>query len=135
MVFADKKRIIESICLHYSILSSLTELEQLKEGLAIQKFSTLMMKVPVIIRTAFTQCALTVTSSVIEELYCDHVITAPRGSDKWNRQLAILGAWKCYLRGIEGILMGIFKLRMYVATNSGHMIIHVNILEIMFEFN
>jgi len=104
MVFSDKRRIINAICLHYCILSSLMELEQLKEGLTVQKFNRLMMRFPEIFRTAFTQCTPAITSSVIEELYCDHVIVAPRGSDKWNRQQDILNAWTRYLRGIESNL-------------------------------
>ena len=104
MVFSDKRRVIEAISLHYCILSSLTELEQLKQGLAIQKFNSLMMKFPNVIKMNFTQCASAITSNVIEELYCEHVIVAPRGSEKWSQQRAILNAWTHYLRGIEGNL-------------------------------
>ena len=63
-----------------------------------------MMKFPELIRTAFTQPPSAITSSVIEELYSDHVITAPKGSEKWNQQQAILSAWRHYLRGLEGNL-------------------------------
>lgn len=101
LIFSDRKRIIDAICLHYCILSSLTELEQLKEGLTVQNFNSLMMTFPAVIRTAFTHCPRAITSSVIEELYAEHVIVAPRGSEKWNQQQAILNSWRCYLRGIE----------------------------------
>ena len=101
MAFSDRGRVIDGMCLQYCVLSSLTELEQLKEGLIIQKFNTLMLKFPKIIRMAFTQCALAITSNTIEELYRDHVIIAPKGSDKWSQQKAIVNAWTHYLRGIE----------------------------------
>lgn len=98
MLFSDKEKVVESLCLHYCILCSLTELEQLKEGLTIQKFNTLMIRFKELIRTAFTQPASPISSSVIEELYSDHVLTAPKGSEKWNQQQAILSAWRHYLR-------------------------------------
>ena len=104
MLFSDKEKVIESMCLHYCILCSLTELEQLKEGLTVQKFNTLMIKYPELVRTAFNQPTLTITSSVIEELYSDHVDIATKGSEKWNQQQAILNAWRHYLKGIEGNL-------------------------------
>ena len=47
MTFEDKQRIADAFCLHYSIFATLTELDQVKQGLTVQKFmfrwgSTLM---------------------------------------------------------------------------------------------
>ena len=64
------------------ILCSLTELEQLKKGLTIQKFITLMIKFPELVRTVFAQPSSPIISSVIEKLYSDHVVIAPKGSEK-----------------------------------------------------
>ena len=43
MELLDKKKTIDAMCLHYVILVSLAELEQLRRGLAIQKFNSLML--------------------------------------------------------------------------------------------
>lgn len=53
MQLSDKKNIIEALCLHYTVLISLAELEQLRRGLAIQKFDFLMQSSPASIRKAF----------------------------------------------------------------------------------
>ena len=65
--FSDKTKIIEAVCLHYTILNSLAELEQLRHGLAMQKFDCLMQSAPVI-RKAF-QHSSTVTADSIQDLY------------------------------------------------------------------
>lgn len=44
--FADKDKIVADLCLHYSVLVSLSELEQLRHGLEQQKFSSLMQSHP-----------------------------------------------------------------------------------------
>ena len=98
----ERQRIVDAFCLHYCIFSTVAELEQLKQGLAVQKFITLMEKYPGTVRTAFQPAKQVVTSSLIEQIYCNHTNLAPRGSDKWYKQQGILNAWSCYLRNIEG---------------------------------
>ena len=98
----EKQRIVDAFCLHYCIFSTVAELEQLKQGLLVQKFSTLMEKYPDAVRTAFQPAKQIITSGLIEQLYCNHANLGPRGSEKWCKQQAILNAWACYLRRIEG---------------------------------
>ena len=50
MQLSDKK-IIEALCLHYTVLVSLAELEQLR--LAIQNFNSLLQSAPASIQKAF----------------------------------------------------------------------------------
>ena len=40
--FSDKQKVVNAMCLHYSIPVSLAELEQLCHGLAIQRFDYVM---------------------------------------------------------------------------------------------
>lgn len=110
MTLEDKQRVVDALCLHYCILSSVTELEQLKQGLVVQKFNTLMEKYPDALRTAFQPVLQGITSSLIEQLYCNHTNLAPRGSEKWSKQQGILNAWICYLRRIEGMFMYIINI-------------------------
>lgn len=51
--FSDKVKVVEAMSLHYCVLASLAELEQLRRGLAMQKFSTLMEAFPEIVHKAF----------------------------------------------------------------------------------
>ena len=44
--FADKEKVVSDLSLHYSVLVSLAELEQLHRGLALQNFSSLMHSHP-----------------------------------------------------------------------------------------
>ena len=62
-----------------------------------------MGKYPNAVRPAFQPVKEVITSSLIEQLHCSNTSLAPRGSEKWNRQQAILNAWVCYLRRIEGM--------------------------------
>ena len=103
MTLEDKQRIVDAFCLHYSIFATLTELDQVKQGLTVQKFNVLMEKYPNAVRASFQPVKEVITSSLIEELYCSNTSLAPRGSEKWSRQQAILNAWVCYLRRIEGM--------------------------------
>ena len=49
----DKESIISAVCLHYAILGSLAELEQLKRGLQVANFSSLMEKYDLLFRHLF----------------------------------------------------------------------------------
>ena len=103
MTLDDKQRVADAFCLHFCIFAALTELEQVKQGLTVQKFSILMEKYPNTVRTAFQPVQEVITSSLIEELYCNNLNLAPRGSERWSKQQAILNCWVCYLRRIEGM--------------------------------
>ena len=53
------------MCLHYSVLISLAELEQLRRGLDIQKFNLLMESSHKAIRKAFVPPEIKVTSDFL----------------------------------------------------------------------
>ena len=59
---SDKEKILNVLCLHYTILTSLAELEQLRRGLSIQKFDSLMKSHPQLIRQAFLPLESSITS-------------------------------------------------------------------------
>lgn len=103
LTLEDKAKLVNAFCLHYCIFCTVAELEQLKQGLVVQKFTTLMEKHPDVIRGAFCLAKQAITSSLIEQLYDNHKDLAPRGSEKWCKQQGILNAWVCYLRKIEGM--------------------------------
>ena len=106
LTLEDKERLVDAFCLHYCVFSTVAELEQLKQGLMVQKFSTLMERHPDVVREAFRPAKQAITSSLIEQLYTsNHSNLAPRGSEKWCKQQGILNAWACYLRRIEGKFM------------------------------
>ena len=99
----DRQRIVDAFYLHYCIFAMLTELDQVKQGLMVQKFNVLMEKYPNVVRTAFQPVKEVITSSLIEELYCSHTTLAPMGSERWSKQQAIINPWVCYLRRIKGM--------------------------------
>ena len=71
--FPEKQQVASAMCLHYSIHVSLAELEQLRHGLAIQKFDPLMESYPQLIRRVFQPAQQEITSDFIQDLsdlYC-----------------------------------------------------------------
>ena len=89
--------------LHFTILGTIAELEQLKQGLAVQNFDELMKKQPVIMRTAF-QATSSLTCDDIEHLFSrKSADLAAKGSDKRSKQEAILRAFSTYIRGLKGM--------------------------------
>ena len=98
----DKSKIIDALCLHYVILVSLAELEQLRRGLAIQKFNSLMESVPTVIRTAFEPPIQKISSGVIQDMYT--TMFSPSGSNKRVIEESIVMSWVRYLQFVEGEL-------------------------------
>ena len=88
---SDKDKIVEAMCLHFAILVSLAELEQLRRGLAIQKFSSLMESHPQTMRKAFEPPEIKVTSDFIQDLFVPTL--SPNGSNKRAVEGAILMNW------------------------------------------
>lgn len=56
----------DAMCLHYTVLSSLAELEQLCRGLAMQKFNSLMEFFPEVLRKDFCPSMQPITSGMIQ---------------------------------------------------------------------
>ena len=65
---SEKEKIVNALCLHYTILTSLAELEQLRRGLSIQKFDSLMKSHPQLIRQAFLPPESSITSVYLQDL-------------------------------------------------------------------
>ena len=78
--FSDKQKCVNAMCLHFSILVSLAELEQLRHGLAIQKFESLMHAFPSILKKVFQPPTFALTSEYIQDLL--DPIFSPVGSNK-----------------------------------------------------
>ena len=89
------------MCLHYSVLVSLAELEQLRRGLAVQKFDSLMESFPQLIRKAFQPSQCKITSVYIQDLFVAGLF--PVGSNKRPVEQAIMIMWIHYLQYLEGI--------------------------------
>ena len=85
------KKIIDALCLHYAILVSLAELEQLPSGLAIQKFNSLMESVPEAIRKAFEPPIKNISSGFIQDMH--RVLFSPVGSNKRVLEESIMMSW------------------------------------------
>lgn len=98
--FSDKQKVVDAMCLHYSILVSLAELEQLRRGLAIQKFDSLMESFPQPLRKAFQPPTCEITSEYVQDLFV--ALLSPVGSNKRSVEEAIMMMWIRYLQCLEG---------------------------------
>ena len=88
------------MCLHYSILTSVAELEQLRRGLSIQKFNTLMEQYPQTLRKAFAPSEITITSDFIQDMFCP--VFLPLGSNRRIAEEALAMVWIQYLQQLQG---------------------------------
>lgn len=89
------------MCLHYTVLSCLAELEQLRRGLAVQKFNSLMECYPELLRKVFQPAVRPITSAMIQDLFVGNF--SPVGSNSRAIEEALLMTWTRYLENIEGI--------------------------------
>lgn len=101
--FSDKQQIVNAMCLHYSVLVSLAELEQLRRGLAIQKFNSLMESYPQLLRKAFQPPQCKITSEYIQDLF-----VAGFSRNKRPTEEAIMIMWIRYLQYLEGRILEVF---------------------------
>ena len=99
--FSDRENIINALCLHYTVLSSLAELEQLRRGLAVQKFNSLMESLPQLLRGAFQPSLQPLTSEMIQDLFVANF--SPPGCNKRPVEEAIFMMWIRYLEHCEGM--------------------------------
>lgn len=100
---SDKSKIVNAMVLHFTILSTITELEQMKQGLKVLKLDQLMQRYPEIMKQAF-QPPLSLECSDIETLYGQECAElANEGTEKRSKQEAILRAFTVYIRGLKGI--------------------------------
>lgn len=94
---------MNAMCLHYSVLVSLAELEQLRRGLAVQKFDSLMELYPQLLRKAFQPSQCKITSEYIQDLFVAGF--SPVGSNKRLVEEAIVMMWIHYLQYLEGRIL------------------------------
>ena len=103
--FLEKQQVVNAMCLHYSVLVSLAELEQLRRGLAVQKFDSLMESFPQLLRKAFQPYQCKITSVYIQDLFVAGL--SPVGSNKRPVEEAIMMMWIHYLQYLEGRILEI----------------------------
>lgn len=98
--FSEKQQIVCAMCLHYTVLVSLAELEQFRRGLAIQRFDALMESFPDLLRRAFEPSEREVTAEYLQDLFVP--IFSPVGSNQRITEEAITMLWIRYLQYLEG---------------------------------
>lgn len=101
MRLGDKSTIISAVCLHYAVLGSLAELEQLKRGLQTAKLATLMDKHPHLFKELFLHSHKPVTADFIQDLFVAEY--SDRGSNNRVKEEAIMMNWVSYLQELEGM--------------------------------
>ena len=117
IAFSGKEKVVTALCLHYCILSSLAELEQLKRGLTFQKFNLLMEEHPGLLRSAFHPPKIEITSDFIQDLF--ELVYYPKGSNQRLKEEEIVFTWIQYLKDIEGEVEYLQVIMMfYCATGS-----------------
>ena len=82
------------LALHFSVLVSLAELEQLRRGFELQKFSVLISKHPQVMRKAFLPPVQAISADFLQDIF--EPILAPRGINKREAEEAVLLTWHHY---------------------------------------
>ena len=98
--YSEKEKVVNAMCLHYSVLTSLAEMEQLRRGLAVQNFNILMESHPQAIRKAFEPSEIQVTSDFLQDFFVP--VFSAQGSNKRGIEEALIMSWIHYLQSIEG---------------------------------
>ena len=99
---AEKADLVRAASIHYVLLSTLAELEQLRKGI-IQTldFKNLISSHPSLIKDLFIHKEEGVTAKYIQDLYS--VKYSPSGSSTRIIQEAIIMNWISFLHDVEGI--------------------------------
>ena len=105
--FSDKQQIIDAMCLHYTVLSCLAEIEQLRRGLTVQKFNYIMECYPELLRKIFQPPVQPITSEMVADLFVADF--SPIGSNNRAVEETLLMMWIRYLEHIEGIIIIIIR--------------------------
>ena len=95
MHLSDKEKMISAVCLHYAVLGSLAELEQLRRGLHTLRFSALMESYPTLFKQLFLHCKTSVTADFIQDLFhVDYSVSGSNNSERRgnNDELGIISA-------------------------------------------
>ena len=97
MKLDDKSAVISAVCLHYTVLVSLAELEQLKRGLQTAKLTTIMDKHA---HELFLHSQNPITADFIQDMFVADY--SDRGSNNRVKEEAIMMNWVSYLQELEG---------------------------------
>ena len=95
----EKEQVINALCLHYTVLASLAELERLRCGLGILNFHAIMDSHPNLLRKVFEPPVETVTSTYIQDLFVP--VFSPMSSNQRRDEESIMMMWIRYLQYIE----------------------------------
>ena len=97
----DKDKVISGVCLHYAVLGSLAELEQLRRGLQIVRFSMLLEQHKSLFGQLFIHQKKVITADIIQDLFIvDYSI---HGSNNRLKEETIIMNWVSYLHDLEGL--------------------------------
>lgn len=88
MNISDKETLVSAVSLHYTVLGSLTELEQLKRGLQTARFESLMENHACLLKPLFFPSNMTVTADFIQDLFI--VQYSDLGSNNRSKEEAIM---------------------------------------------
>jgi len=103
VLLVDKAKIVKALILQHTIVSTIRELDQMKEGLSAQRFDEFMRKHPGLLMPVFETREVNLTSDVIiEDLYCrNNTIFSARGMGRIIEE-AIFEEWVKYVKELEG---------------------------------
>ena len=100
ILFTEKDKVISAMCLHYTIMVSLAELEQLKRGFSIQKFIILIQSYPALLRKVFEPEDGSITAEFIQDLFVPFF--SLKGSNQRALEESLIMTWIQYLQCLEG---------------------------------
>ena len=103
MNLADKDKVVSAVCLHYAVLGSLAELEQVKRGLQTVRFTLLMECHPYQFKQLFLYSKKPVTADFMQDLF--KVEYSDPGSNNRVKEEAIVMNWVSYLQDLEGVYL------------------------------
>ena len=110
--------------LHYTILSTVAELEQLKQGMKAQQFDVLMKKQPRLLMPVFEAPKIKLTSSIITELYCRSNVLCFQSKVQRIKKEAIFEQWLKYVEELEG-KHSMRRLHLVLACRCAHYLVSV----------
>ena len=94
----DKDEFFKSICLHYTVLASISEINQFVEGLKTCKVLKLIRELPEMFRKVF-QTSKELTAEEVDA--CFKPDYSPKGSNRYESELNIMFNFNQYLEDIE----------------------------------
>ena len=103
MKLEDKENVISALCRHFTIYTSIAELDQLLQGLQTLQFRTLMKTHPLLLRQVFQVSQQIISADFIQDFF--KVQYSPIGSNNRRIEERIMMNWINFLRDCEGMLI------------------------------